>query len=214
MVATLDHSARIQCWPTFIFQVYFYSFFLVPQLKLWWSTYWWYFYVCDCLAAIQVIILLLQVMILIEEGYGKEASDGTSKADSQWRQRRSEGRRRMLEWRRKWTGKRNLELSSWVHPLFVGLAVLRDAGWSVWSFSQEDFSGRGDFSHRWVLTPFPQTSFGWGYKLRSSLCTHAFHRTDSKDPDIHVPDGWLPATKTHPACTILEDWMWLCQWLD
>ena len=27
------------------------------------------------------------------------------------------------------------------------------------------------------------------YKLRSSLCTRAFHRTDSKDPDIHVLDG-------------------------
>ena len=48
----------------------------------------------------------------------------------------------------------------------------------------------------WVLTPFPQNSFGWEYKLRSSLCTHAFHRTDSKDPDIHVLDGWMPATKT------------------
>ena len=32
------------------------------------------------------------------------------------------------------------------------------------------------------------------YKPRSSLffllmCTHAFHRTDSKDPDVHVLDG-------------------------
>ena len=26
-------------------------------------------------------------------------------------------------------------------------------------------------------------------KLRYILCTHAFHRTDSKGPDIHVPDG-------------------------
>ena len=24
---------------------------------------------------------------------------------------------------------------------------------------------------------------------RSSLCIHAFHRTDSKDPDVHVLDG-------------------------
>ena len=23
----------------------------------------------------------------------------------------------------------------------------------------------------------------------SSLCIHAFHRTDSKDPDVHVLDG-------------------------
>ena len=26
-------------------------------------------------------------------------------------------------------------------------------------------------------------------KPRSSLCTHAFHYMDSKDPDIHVLDG-------------------------
>ena len=37
----------------------------------------------------------------------------------------------------------------------------------------------------WVLTPFPQKSFGWVCKLRSSLCTLAFHHTDTKDPDIH-----------------------------
>ena len=30
----------------------------------------------------------------------------------------------------------------------------------------------------WVLTPFPQNSFRWEYKSRSSLCTHAFHRWD------------------------------------
>ena len=65
----------------------------------------------------------------------------------------------------------------------------------------------------WFLTPFPQNSFGWEYKLRSSLCTHAFHCTD-KDPDIHVLDEWMLATKTHPACTIHEDGMWLPQWLD
>ena len=48
----------------------------------------------------------------------------------------------------------------------------------------------------WVLTPFPQISLGFEYQLRSSLCTHAFHRMESKDPDIHVLDGWMPATKT------------------
>ena len=26
-------------------------------------------------------------------------------------------------------------------------------------------------------------------KPRSSLCTHAFDRTDSNDPDVHVLDG-------------------------
>ena len=66
----------------------------------------------------------------------------------------------------------------------------------------------------WVQTPFPQNSSGWEYKPRSSLCTHAFHRTDSKDPDIHVLDGWMPARKTHTPGTIHEDGMWLPQCLD
>ena len=25
--------------------------------------------------------------------------------------------------------------------------------------------------------------------INRGLCTHAFHRTDSKDPDVHVLDG-------------------------
>ena len=55
----------------------------------------------------------------------------------------------------------------------------------------------------WVQTPFPQNSFGWEYKPRSSLCTHAFHRTDSKDPDVHVLDGNKNTPSTH------QDGMWL-----
>ena len=47
-----------------------------------------------------------------------------------------------------------------------------------------------------VLTPFPQNSFGWEYKPRSSLCTHVFYHMDWKDPDIHVLDWWMPAKKT------------------
>ena len=65
-----------------------------------------------------------------------------------------------------------------------------------------------------VSDSIPPNSFRSEYKPRSSQCTHTFHRTDSKDPDIHVLDGWMPATKTHPACTIHEDGMWLPQWLD
>ena len=56
----------------------------------------------------------------------------------------------------------------------------------------------------WIQTPFPQNSWRWEYKVRSSLCTHSFHHTDSKDPDIHVLDRWIPVTKPHPACTIHE----------
>ena len=45
----------------------------------------------------------------------------------------------------------------------------------------------------------PWKLFGWEYKPRSSLCTHTFHSIDSKDPDIHIPDGWMPATKNKPC---------------
>ena len=66
----------------------------------------------------------------------------------------------------------------------------------------------------WVLTPFPKKSFGQEYKTRPSLCTQAFHHTDSWDPDIHALVLLMPVTKTHPACTIHKDGMWLPQWLD
>ena len=66
----------------------------------------------------------------------------------------------------------------------------------------------------WVLTPFPQNSFGCEYRPRSRLCTYAFHRTNSKEPDIRVLDGGKPATKTHFARTIHEDGMSLPLWSD
>ena len=85
------------------------------------------------------------------------------------------------------------------------------------------FTGPGDFFPMCVLCVYlhvcmgsdsiSPNSFGWEYKPRSSLCTHAFHRADSKDPVIHVLDGWMPATKTHPVCTIHEDGIWLPLWL-
>ena len=66
----------------------------------------------------------------------------------------------------------------------------------------------------WVLTPLPQNSFKWEYRPWSSPCWHAFHHTDSKDPDIHVLDRWMPATKTtqHASstktkCDYLNGWI-------
>ena len=63
------------------------------------------------------------------------------------------------------------------------------------------FQWRGFFPWAWhqFWVHSPQNSFWWEHKLRSSLCTHPFHYTDSKDPDVHVLDGWMPATKRHPA---------------
>ena len=65
--------------------------------------------------------------------------------------------------------------------LCVGLAVLFDAASQVQSSSGENFSSMH------TITCIPSQ--------------------DSKDPDIHVLDGWMPATKSHPACTIHEDGM-------
>ena len=63
-------------------------------------------------------------------------------------------------------------------------------------------SGRGDFSlgvNMYFLTPFPQNSFGWEYKLRSVHTCTPWHRL--KRSWHSCPDGWMLATKTHPACT-------------
>ena len=35
----------------------------------------------------------------------------------------------------------------------------------------------------------PQTLSDESINRGLSLCTHPFHPTDSRDPDIHVPDG-------------------------
>ena len=62
-----------------------------------------------------------------------------------------------------------------------GLAVHRVAG-SILLWGNFPVEGIFPLELIWVQTPFPP-------KPRSSLCTHAFHRTDSKDPDVHVLDG-------------------------
>ena len=82
----------------------------------------------------------------------------------------------------------------------LGLAVHSITG-SILLWGHFPVEGIFPLELTWVQTPFPKNSFGWEYKPRSSLCTHAFYRADSKDPDVHVLDGWMLATKTHPACT-------------
>ena len=73
------------------------------------------------------------------------------------------------------------------------------------------FSGRGDFPLEltWVQTPFPQE-----YKPRSNLCRHAFHRTHSKDPDVHSETGECRQQKhtqhalsTKTECDYLNGWI-------
>ena len=78
-------------------------------------------------------------------------------------------------------------------------------------------SGRGDFpmEFTWFLTPFPQNSFRWEYKPRSSLCTHAFHRTDSKDPNIDVLECQQQKYTQHAPsmkmqCDSLYGWIKKC----
>ena len=105
---------------------------------------------------------------------------------------------------------RNSSVGSVLGPLYV----LRDE--ALWVRSSSGLPAEGIFPLEitWALTPFPQNSFGWEFKPRSSLCINAFHCKNSKDPDIHALHRWMPVTKTHPACTIHEDGMWLPQWLD
>ena len=80
----------------------------------------------------------------------------------------------------------------------------------LWASGKRDFSLWVNMGSHYIA----ENSFRWEYKPRSSLCTHTFHSTDSKGPDVHILDRWMLARKTHPACTIHEDGMWLPQWLD
>ena len=66
-----------------------------------------------------------------------------------------------------------------------GLAVHRVAG-SILLWGNFPVEGIFPLELTWVQTPFPPKTLS---KPRSSLCTHAFPRTDSKDPDVHVLDG-------------------------
>ena len=128
------------------------------------------------------------------------------------------------EWKLCWTS----QLGEWSELLLVRstsvdnlsndsasshtFAVLFDAESQVRPSFEPPVEGNFLLEWTWVLAPFPKT-FGWEYRPTSSLCTHAFHHTDSKNLDIYVLDGWMPATK-HPACTIHGNRMWLLIRLD
>ena len=70
------------------------------------------------------------------------------------------------------------------------------------------FSGRRDFSLGVNMSSdsILRNSFRWEYKPWSSLCSRAFHRTDSKDPDL---GGWhiqhAPSMKTE--CDYFNGWI-------
>ena len=70
------------------------------------------------------------------------------------------------------------------------------------------FSDKGDFSLgvTWVLTPFLQDSFRWENKTRSSLCTHAFPCTDSKDPEVPCPRQVNAGNKNTPSMHHPQRW--------
>ena len=85
----------------------------------------------------------------------------------------------------------------------VGLIFLWASG--RWDVSLGFNMGSGPFSPKTL----PNETINQG-----SLCTHAFHRTDSYDPDIHVLDGWMPATKhtqhapsTKTECDYFYGWI-------
>ena len=47
----------------------------------------------DCLAIGQVVTFQLLVMVLVEEGYGKNTKEWAGKAERQWKQRTTQGRK-------------------------------------------------------------------------------------------------------------------------
>ena len=74
-----------------------------------------------------------------------------------------------------------------------------------------EFFGRGDFSLGVNMgsDSIPQNSFGLEYKARSSLCSYAFHRRNSKNPDVHVRHQKHPqhAPSTKTECDYLNGWI-------
>ena len=91
----------------------------------------------------------------------------------------------------------NPRMGAWIARwLCAGLTVLLDAApWVPSSSEKNFFSGRGAFSLGVNMgsDDIPQKTLS--HKPKSSLCTHAFHRTDSKDSDIHALDGWKQQQK-------------------
>ena len=76
-------------------------------------------------------------------------------------------------------------------PIHLSLLSHGQDGWAVRCLPQQQEM----WGSKLVSDSIPaKNSFGLVYKLMSSLCTHASHHTYSKDPDIHVLDGWMPAT--------------------
>ena len=92
-----------------------------------------------------------------------------------------------------------------LEPTGAGIAQLVVLGLAAtvsWvRYSLGIFSGRGDFPLEltWVQTAFPQTPSDESINRGLVYAHNAFHRTDSKDPDVHVLDGWMPATKNTPS---------------
>ena len=59
----------------------------------------------------------------------------------------------------------------------------------------------------WVLTLFPKTLLDESIN-QGLVCAHMHSTTQThKDPDIHVLDGWMQATKTHPAIINPRRWI-------
>ena len=98
-----------------------------------------------------------------------------------------------------------LEESCACYPVLRSIAYLTFLGAVRLTFPKE-FNVGSD--------PTSLVSFEVNYKQRSSQCMHAFPHMDSKDPDIHILDGWMLATKTNLACIIREDGIGLPLWLD
>ena len=93
------------------------------------------------------------------------------------------------------------------HPFAFAFPAM-ETSFSVWISSVNE-RGRGQFQ----TMHSRMNQVGWVYKPRSSLCTHAFHLTDSKYPDIHFLDGWIPTTKTQHVPSMKTECDYLNGWI-
>ena len=108
------------------------------------------------------------------------------------------------------TGGRNSSVGSMLGSLFCAWCTIVSSIF-FWASGRP----RGDLLLEGDMAPFPPKSFGWAYKPRSGLRTHAFHRTDSKHPDIHVLDRWMQQQKhTHHAPSTKSECDYLYSWIE
>ena len=77
----------------------------------------------------------------------------------------------------------------------------------IWGPDSSVGSVVGVLSSMMQRCPFPKTHSDESIDI-GLVCTHAFHLTDSKDPDIRVWDRWMQEKKKKPTSSTHYPWSW------